>query len=159
MPQTIPAGVFWIDDFETLEVDPAERLVLARRYMPLPAAFREAATALRALIRASSKQQADGGDLLAQLYLTAAQGNFLLTTPYVAGVGPCYDVAASIPRTVWERLSMPYAAIGYKHLQLLTWTDCSWLVATWGEPDTHSSARAYHQSVWDDCVAQYSRTY
>jgi hypothetical protein len=157
MPQTVPAGVFWVDDDETLENDPAERLVLARQYMPLPAAFREAATALRALIRDYSRQPIDGVDPLYELYLTAAQGNFLLSTPFVADAGPRYDVASSIPRDVWERLSMPYPAIGYRHLQLLNRTDCSWLVVAWGEPDTHTSAREYHQSVWDEHVARYIR--
>ena len=50
MPQTVPAGVFWIDDVEGAEADPTERLALAHKYMPLPAAFREAATVLRGLI-------------------------------------------------------------------------------------------------------------
>ena len=160
MPLTVPAGVYWINDVESLEGDPAERLALARRYLPLPAAFREAATALRALILSSSMRPVDGTDLLAQLYVTAAQESFLLATPYVPGVGPRYNVAASIPRDVWQRLSMPYAAIGYRHLPLLNRTDCDWLVVAWGEPDTHSTAQAYHQSVWDAwAVAQCSPTY
>ena len=159
MPLTMPAGVFWADDVEFLEGDPVERLALARKYLPLPAAFRETATALRVLIVSSSRQLADGSDLLTQLYVSAAQENFLLATPYVPGVGPSYNVAASIPRTIWQRLPMPYAVIGYRHLPLLNRTDCDWLVVAWGEPDTHSSAQAYHQSVWDDYVAQYGQTY
>ena len=159
VPLTVPTGVFWADDIKSLEGDPVERLSLARKYMPLPAAFREAATALRALILSSSRQLEDGGDLLSQLYVTAAQENFLLATPYVANVGPRYDVASSIPRTIWQRLPMPYAAIGYRHLPLLNHTDCDWLVVAWGEPDTHCSAQAYHQSLWDHYVAQFGRTY
>ena len=159
MPQTAPAGVFWIDDLEKVEVDPAERLALARKYMPLPAAFREAATALRAMVLSSAREMADGSDLLSQLYVTAAQENFLMATPYVPGIGSRYNVAAAIPRDVWQRLPMPFAAIGYRHLPLLTRTDCDWLVVAWGEPDRHSSAQAYHQSVWDYYVEQYSCTY
>lgn len=156
MPETVPAGVFWVDDDENLANDPAERLVLARKYMPLPAAFREAATALRALIRDYSRQPVDGVDLLSELYLTAAQANFLLSTPHVSGAGPRFEVASSIPRDVWERLSMPYPAIGYRYLQLLNRTDCSWLVVAWGEPENHASAREYHQSVWDEYVSRYA---
>ena len=157
MPQTVSAGVFWIDEDDILEVEPAERLALARRYMPLPAAFREAASSLRALIRVRSRELDDGSDLLSDLYLTAAQHSFLLAETNVPGVGSRYKVAASIPRNVWERLPMPYPAIGYRHLPLLDRTDHDWLVVAWGEPETHSTAQAYHQSVWDDCVARYSR--
>ena len=159
MPQTVPPGVFWVDDFEQLEVNPTKRLLLARKYLPLPAAFREAATALRAMVLSSARQGADGSDLLSQLYVTAAQANFLLVTPSVIGAGSRYDLAASIPKTIWQRLPMPYAEIGYRHLRLLTHTDCDWLAVAWGEPDAHSTARAHHQAVWDACVAEYMRAY
>jgi len=127
--------------------------------LPLLAAFREAASALRAMILSAARHGADGDDLLSQLYVTAAQANFLLTTPNVPGVGSRYDLAASIPKTIWQRLPMPYAAIGYRHLHLLTHTDCDWLVVAWGEPDRHTTARAHHQAVWDACVAEYKRVY
>jgi len=135
---------------EQLEADPVERLALARKYMPLPAAFREAAEALRVLILKQAKEETDGIDLLSELYLTAARENFLLGTPSIVGVGSAYSVATAIPRNVWMRLRMPYAEIGYRHLPLLTPTDCDWFVGAWGEPDTHVSAQAYHQSVWDE---------
>ena len=159
MPQTVPPGVFWVDDIEQLEVNPTKRLLLARKYLPLPAAFREAVTALRAMILSRARHGADGEDLLSQLYVTAAQANFLLATPNVPGVGSRYEVASSIPKTVWQRLPMPYAAIGYRHLRLLTHTDCDWLVVAWGEPDRHSTARAHHQAVWDAGVSEYTRAY
>jgi len=159
MPQTVPPGVFWVDDFEQLEVNPTKRLLLARKYLPLPAAFREAATALRAMILSAARHQADGDDLLSQLYVTAAQENFLLTDPNVSGVNSPYKLASSIPKTIWQQLPMPYSAIGYRRLRLLTPTDCDWLVGAWGEPDRHSTARAHHQAVWDACVAEYTRAY
>jgi hypothetical protein len=149
MPQTVPAGVFWVDDFEQLEVNPTKRLLLARKYLPLPAAFREAATALRAMVLSAARNGADGDDLLSQLYVTAAQANFLLSTPSVIGAGSRYDVAASIPKN----------KIGYRHLGLLTHTDCDWLIVAWGEPDRHSTARAHHQAVWDASVVEYMRAY
>ncbi|MCL7971236.1 MAG: hypothetical protein M8866_03960, partial [marine benthic group bacterium] len=104
MHTSVPAGVFWIDEDEIVETDPGERLRLARKYMPLPAAFKEAAIALRALILEGARQLADGSDLLAELHRTAAQENFLYAEPYVAGLGPAYNVASSIPRNVWEEL-------------------------------------------------------
>lgn len=157
MPSTVPAGVFWADDMEQLDADPVTRLDLARQYMPLPAAFREAAEALRVLILEQTKQQTDGRDLLSELYLTAAQENFLLGTPSLVGVGSAYNVATAIPKEVWLRLPMPYTAIGYRCLPLLTRTDCDWFVVAWGEPDTHLSAQAFHQSVWDEYATRASR--
>ena len=159
MPQTVPPGVFWVDDFEQLEVNPTRRLLLARKYLPLPAAFREAATALRAMILSAARHGADGDDLLSQLYVTAAQENFLLAEPDVPGISSPYKLASSIPKTIWQRLPMPYQTIGYRHLPLLTQTDSDWLVVAWGEPDGHSTARAHHQAVWDACVSEYTRAY
>ena len=55
----VPKGVFWADYIKTLRDDPEGRLVVARDYLPLPAAFREAAVALRALIRGKRKEGLD----------------------------------------------------------------------------------------------------
>jgi hypothetical protein len=157
MPSTVPPGVFWAEDLEELEADPAARLALAQRYMPLPAAFREAAEALRILILTHTQQQADGTDLLSQLYVAGAQENFLLGTPSIVGGGSAYSVAATIPKDVWLRLPMPYTAIGYRHLPLLTQTDCDWFVVAWGEPDAHVSAQEYHQAMWNEYAVRAGR--
>jgi hypothetical protein len=125
--------------------------------MPLPAAFREAAEALRILILTHTQQQADGTDLLSQLYVVGAQESFLLGPPSVLGEGSSYSVAATIPKDVWLRLPMPYTAIGYRHLPLLTQTDLDWFVVAWGEPNAHVSAREYHQAVWDDYATRAGR--
>ena len=57
----VPPGVFWADYIKTLKDDPERRLAVARAYLPLPAAFRHAAVALRALIRRrqSDKRKCD----------------------------------------------------------------------------------------------------
>ena len=154
MHTSVPAGVFWLDDVEALR-DSRERLRLARQYMPLPAAFREAAISLRALILEGARQMSDGSDLLAQLHRIAAQENFLYAEPYVTGFGPAYNVASNIPRRVWEELEMPYQAIGFRELPLLNRADGSWMEVAWGEPAEHCSARVYHQATWDDCVVRY----
>jgi hypothetical protein len=156
MPSIVSPGVFWAEDLETLEADPAARLALARDYQPIPAAFQEAATALRALILSHCREQPDGRDLLSELYLTAAQENFLLATPHVPGVGSRYNVATTIPKSVWLGLPMPYSAIGYRRLPLLEPTDCDWFVVAWGEPAAHVSAQDYHRSLWDEYVARSS---
>lgn len=154
MHTSVPAGVFWLDDAEALR-DSNERLRLARQYMPLPAAFREAAAALRALILEGARKMSDGSDLLAQLHRTAAQENFLYAEPFVSGFGSAYNVASNIPRVVWEELEMPYQAIGYRDLPLLNRADQEWMAVAWGEPSDHRSARIYHQATWDDCVERY----
>lgn len=153
-----PAGVFWIDDIAPLEANPEDRLVLARKYMPLPAAFREAATALRAMILDPSRQQKDGPRLLEELHRTAALENFLLAPDGSATVESPYNVAATIPRHVWEGLPMPYRSIGYRYLPLLTWEDRGWLSVAWGEPDRHCSAREYHEAVWHEYLDRYLRS-
>jgi hypothetical protein len=158
MPAIVPTGVFWVDEEDALD-DPGARLAMARQYLPLPAAFREAVEALRDLIRAHSGRSADHSDLLSQLYLTAAQQDFLLATPDVPGVGPCYSVIMTIPKRAWLELPMPYAIIGYRHLPLLTRADHRRLVAEWGEPDSHCSARDHHRAVWDEYVAAYRGTF
>lgn len=57
-------GAFWADYIKTLRDDPAARLEIARQYQPLPAAFEEAAIALRAMIHDRREQRADFKDLL-----------------------------------------------------------------------------------------------
>jgi hypothetical protein len=155
---TVPPGVFWIDDIAPFKADPAERLSEARKYMPLPAAFREAATALRTMIQDPSRVASEGEDLLTELYRTAAQENFLLAPASLPGVGSPYNVATTIPRHVWQGLPMPYRSIGYRELPLLSWEDRHWLAVAWGEPDRHCPAREYHEPVWHDYLARYLRS-
>jgi hypothetical protein len=157
MTSTIPAGVFWIDDLTPFESAPERRLTLASRYMPLPAAFQEAATALRAMVRDPGWQEREGKKLLEELYRTAARESFLLSPIDLPHVGSPYNVAASIPREVWERLPMPYREIGYRQLPLLTMEDRDWLRVAWGEPGRHRSAREYHAAVWNEHLARFIR--
>lgn len=135
---------------------PEARLQNARKSMPLPAAFKEAAIALRALVRERRKQKQDYTDLLSELHRTAAQENFLGSTLYLEEIQePGYNVAASIPREIWESLDIPYHEIGYEELDLLNKTDKKWLVETWGDPARHRSARQLHAEVWNGAVARY----
>ena len=49
------SGEFWADRIKKLRGEPVERLELAIENLPLPASFREAAIATRALIREKRK--------------------------------------------------------------------------------------------------------
>jgi hypothetical protein len=130
----VPRGVFLADHIKTLRNDPRARLKIARQHQPLPGAFREAAIALRALIREARKAGEDDAALLSDLYLTGARDSFLHSTPHIPGYGVGYNVVETIPREVWESLEMPYPKIGYTELRLLNKTDQKWLVDAWGEP-------------------------
>lgn len=146
-----PAGVFWADHIKTLRDQPHLRLRYARDYFPAPSAFREAAVAIRALIRKA--RNTDGlGPLLSEFYLIAAQEAFLCGTPYISGIGPGFNVASQIDRATWEGLEMPYGQIGYEHLDLLNKTDRKRFREAWGEPEGHSRPQDYHNSVRDPVV-------
>ena len=151
----VPPGVFWADHIKTLKDNPEARLTVAQDYQPLPAAFREAAIALRALIRERRKSKREYKDFLLGLYRTAATENFLLGTPYLEGIGPGFNIAADIPRDVWQQLELPYEEIGYEKLELLNKTDVKWLVEAWGEPSTHQIAQQFHKALWKDAVQKY----
>lgn len=148
----VPEGVFWHDHIKTLRDDPEARLQVARAYLPLPAAFREAAVALRALIRSKKKQGSDSASLLEDLYRLAAQENFFSAAGYIPDVGPSFNVAAEVPRELWLGMNYPYEEIGYEHLQLLNKTDRKWVVEAWGEPATHVTAQTFHDELWQEAV-------
>lgn len=132
-----------------------QRLRKATRAMPYPGAFREAALALRAMIRVHRKAKDDYEQLVADLYRVAAQENFLMATPYYEDIGSGFSVAENTPKEVWTSLDMPYQEIGYEELSLLNKTDRKWLVELWGEPVHHQSAQRYHSSVWQRCLDDY----
>lgn len=112
----VPPGVFWADFLATLKDYPMQRLSVAIKHLPLPAAFREAATAIRALIRERRKTKEPYADLLAFLYTLAAQHSLLLDTPYIDGIGPGFNVAESISHDCWAALPMPYEDTGHSKL-------------------------------------------
>lgn len=48
-------GEFWFETLQRDKRDPTQRYAIARRHLPLPAAWREMAIALRAMIRQARK--------------------------------------------------------------------------------------------------------
>lgn len=74
------AGNFWADRIKQLRGEPLKRLRLALDNVPLPASFREAAIAVRALIREKKKTGEAYEEELALLYGLAAINSFSI--PY-----------------------------------------------------------------------------
>ena len=96
--------VFWADKIKKFRGEPTKRLKMALKNLPLPAAFREAAVATRALIREKRKQKKEYRDELALLYWLAAIDSFSI--PYSTYLQqPGYNVIESIPGSVIKTLS------------------------------------------------------
>lgn len=150
-----PEGIFWADHIKTLKDNPKERLKYALKMKPLPAAFREAAIAYRALIKQSKKENTDHSKLLYDLYVLLAQESFLYEAPYIEEIKmPGYNVASSISKRTIYGLQMPYNEIGYEHLRAQK-TDVKWFVDAWGEPKKHQKVQEYHSDVWRDALNKY----
>jgi hypothetical protein len=140
-------GSFWADRIKVLREEPLKRLRLALENLPLPAAFREAAVALRAIIREKQQAKSEFTDEVAFLYWLAAVESFGL--PYSESLRqPGFNVLESIPGNVIKSLSFSYQDLGYKQLSLLNKTDIKWCVALWGEPNQHTTLNALHNAVW-----------
>lgn len=142
------AGESWADQARRARDDSQKRLQIALKMLPLPAAFREAAIAVRALIRDARKEKRSSGRQLELLYWLAAVASF--SVPYaersrqpgfnVMEVGSGAEIAA---------LPFTYDSLGYEKLDLLTSTDKQAIAAAWGEPENHSTLNALHRDVWD----------
>jgi hypothetical protein len=143
----IKDGTFWADRIVRFRNQPVERLKLAIDNLPLPAAFREAAVAIRALVRARIGQKEDFTDELVLLYWLAAIESF--GVPYSEFLRqPGFNVLESIPGQVIKALPFTYAQLGYKHLDLLNKTDTKWCIARWGEPLNHATLNQLHSELW-----------
>src|ERR1019366_1649406 len=87
---------FWADAISKLKDNPHERLNMAKRHLPLPGAFRDAAISLRAIIRQNRKQKTDCLSALEELYRLAAIWSLYL--PYAPRLQqPGYNVLARQP--------------------------------------------------------------
>lgn len=143
----VAGGEFWADRIKEIRGKPAQRLRLAMDNLPLPAAFREAALAVRPIIRQLRKDNADFTECLRFLYWLAAMGSFSI--PYSAVLQePGYNIMESVPGGVLRALPFSYKDLGYQKLRLLTKTDVKWLVEAWGEPAAHTTLHELHHGVW-----------
>lgn len=143
----------WADEIKKHYKRPEERLRLARRHLPRPAAFREASIALRAMIRLRRKASEPHDDLLGELYRLAAQHSLLHSAadPEPDAV-PARNTVTEAAREAWLILEFPYDRLGYRHLQLLSKTDIKWLVEAWGEPAAHRTSRDLERDLWTQSV-------
>lgn len=140
-------GEFWADRIKKLRDDSEKRLALAIENFPLPASFREAAIATRALIRNKRKQKIEYEEELALLYWIAAINSFSI--PYSDVLKePGYNVVESVPGKKLKGLPFSYNTLGYIKLGLLNKTDVKWLCELWGEPDEHTTLHEMHNDVW-----------
>lgn len=143
----LDAGEFWADRIKRYKDDPQKRLREALNNLPLPAAFRKAAVALRGLIKAKRKNKESYEEELFFLYWLAAIDSFPI--PYSEKLRePGFNVFESIPGERVRKLPFTYDELGYKQLQLLNKTDRKWMVEHWEEPSAHTTLHELHKAVW-----------
>ncbi|MDD2901557.1 MAG: hypothetical protein PHU44_03915 [Syntrophales bacterium] len=143
----LDVGNFWADRIKEYKAEPKKRLEEALDNLPLPAAFRQAAVALRGLIREKRQKKANFEEELSFLYWLAAIDSFSI--PYSEKLKePGYNIFESIPGERIRKLRFTYDQLGYKQLRLLNGTDIKWFVESWGEPSIHTTLHEIHKPVW-----------
>ncbi|ANK92737.1 MULTISPECIES: hypothetical protein [Rhizobium] len=129
-------GEFWADALDRIKDDPDQRYAMARRHLPLPAAWREMAIALRTKIRKARKEKTDYEDLLRELHHLAAMWSYT-----------DYGYIGRIPYARLASLDLAYHRIGNERLPLLGATDRKWMKELWGEPSNHSTASELYEDM------------
>lgn len=148
------SGIFWADHIKKYQKHPEARLAIAIHNLPLPAAFREAIIAIRALIRKQKKNSENCEDALALLYWLAVVDSFRI--PYSERLQiPGYNVFEIIPAYILKSLAFSYNEIGYLELSLINKTDAKWLVEQWGQPDLHTTLHNKYPGVWLEYENKY----
>lgn len=142
------AGEFWTDRTNEFKNNPDMRFRIAIGNLPLPAAFREAAIAIRTIIRYERKTGHEYQDKLILLYWLAAVNS--LNVPYSEILKePGYNVFETIPGIVIKNLPLIYETLGYEKLDLLNKTDIHWIMELWGEPQFHSTFHILYKEIWN----------
>jgi len=86
---------------------------MAKRHLPLPGAFWQAAIALRDIIRQARKQKIDYLPALEELYRLAVIDSFCL--PYAPRLQqPGYNVMARVPFSEFESMSLTWEHLAMK---------------------------------------------
>ncbi len=141
-------GRFWADRIKDVVGQPAERLRIALENLPLPAAFGEAAIAVRALIKLKKGAGQSYSPELALLYKLAALASFSM--PYSVRLQePGFNVLESIPASVVLGLPYSYKSLGYLNLGLINKNDGRLLEREWGPAEAHTTLLQLHRSVWE----------
>jgi hypothetical protein len=140
-------GRFWGDAIKEVQDDPAARLAMAERYLPLPGAFSEMAVARRAIIRQLKKEGKPFDQELHQLHYWAALSSW--SVPYSEVLGePGFNVLESTPYAKLAGLVLAYDVIGCDELLGLNKTDRKMMREAWGEPKAHTTAHALYSELW-----------
>ena len=129
-------GEFWYDALNKIKDDPDRRYQMASRHLPLPAAWREMAVALRMKIRKARKEKVSYVDLLRELHHLAAMSSYA-----------AYGHIQRVPYSRIASLDLGYHRIGCDRLDLLGVTDKKWMVESWGEVDDHSTAGELYKDM------------
>nr|WP_236774932.1 hypothetical protein [Agrobacterium tumefaciens] len=129
-------GEFWYDALNRIKDDPDQRYAMARRHLPLPAAWREMAVALRMKIRKARKEKTGYEAELRELHHLAAMDSY-------AG----YGYIQRVPYARLAALDLSYERVGCDHLSLLGVTDRKWMRDLWGEPEDHSTAGELYEGM------------
>ena len=140
-------GQFWGDAIKEVQDDPAARLAMAERQLPLPGAFSQMAVARRAIIRQLKKEGKPFGDELRQLHYWAALSSW--SVPYSEVLRePGFNVLESTPYAKLANLDLTYGVIGCDELLGLNKTDRKMMRDAWGEPKAHTTAHALYGELW-----------
>lgn len=140
-------GQFWGDAIKEVQADPAARLAMAERQLPLPGAFSQMAVARRAIIRQLKKEGKPFDDELRQLHYWAALSSW--SVPYSEVLRePGFNVLESTPYAKLAKLDLTYDVIGCDELLGLNKTDRKMMREAWGEPKAHTTAHALYGELW-----------
>lgn len=147
---SIAAGTFWADEAKKAGDEPEGRLRIALANLPLPGAFREAAVAVRNLIRQKRKAKASDEDELQLLYSLAAVESFVSASAYIEELAePAWNAIEMMTREDWQSLKYDWRTLGSNELPLLTKTDRQQMLERWGEPTEHTTLRQLHRDIWN----------
>jgi len=142
------AGTFWTDEARDVHGHPNERLRIAVENLPLPAAFREAAIALRQIIRDRREAGEPYEEEVRFLYSLAAVESFVSATPYIEKLAePGWNAVEMMTPEDWQSLTFHWSSLGSDELPLLTKTDRRQMIEHWGDPARHTTLRALHEDV------------
>jgi hypothetical protein len=130
---------FWADAIKEARADPAAGLAMAKKHLPLPAAFREAAIALRAMIRAKRKDDQAIEIELGELHRLAA----------IASLANYDSLEITCFATI-EALDLSPKALGWDELPLLNKTDVKLMAEIWPPPSKHTTAEWLYPHIKAD---------
>jgi len=148
LKEQIQSDEFWFDAIRKNRNDNTERLKLALKNLPLPAAFSEAAKAIRTSIRELKKHKEDYSEMLTKLYKLACVRSFMLDyAPLLKQPG--FNVMLSIPGGALFNLRTEYNEIGIEKLELLTMTDRKMIIECWGSTNANYTMNELYSDIWE----------